>query len=90
MRNLTQSTYDRIVEKVRPLASDRYPKGLANQDARDLLLAYESALQLLDALVGVSHNASGSREVREAEEFLYLEDGFPRVGLDVSDDDDFV
>lgn len=46
MRNLTQSTYDRIKECLDP-ASDRWARRIAPQDVRDLLEAFEHAIELL-------------------------------------------
>lgn len=81
MKNISQATYDRIRTQTRDTADSWRPR-VMGQDVRDLLAAYEEAVELLDNLVGVSHNASGSREVHEAEEFLYLESGEPRVHLE--------
>jgi hypothetical protein len=86
MRNLTQSTYNRIVHKLRDNA-DRHARSLTSIDASDLLAAYESAMELLDALMDVSHNASGSRESIEAGEFLYFPNGEPRVEIEKRDTD---
>lgn len=81
MRNLTQSTYDRICRKLRD-NSDRYPQSLTSVDAKDLLLAYEGAMELLDGCLErePQPNAVG--------EFLYLQNGEPRVELEKSDDDE--
>lgn len=77
-RNLSQSTYDRITDRLRD-TGDRFPRKLHTQDARDLLEAYEGALRLLD---GMLYHHSGSMPTREAEAFVYLESGEPRVELD--------
>ncbi len=50
MKNLTQDTYNHLVHKLRN-QSDRFPRSITAQDAKDLLLAYESAVQLLDAVM---------------------------------------
>jgi hypothetical protein len=79
MRNLTQSTYERIVATLRD-TSDKPARPLSTVDARDLLEAFEGALELLDEAqnAGIDH----ATVQRQAEEFLYLDNGDPRIELD--------
>lgn len=77
MRNLTQSTYDRITDSLRD-TGDRFPRALHSVDALDLLEAYEGAVALLDDIC--EHVCCANTD--EAHEFLYLESGEPRVILD--------
>jgi hypothetical protein len=78
MRNLSQSTYNRIVDRLRD-TGDRFPRGIHPVDAADLLEAYESAVRLLDHIL---ESCVGSKHVSDAEDFLYLPTGEPRVELD--------
>ncbi len=82
MKNLSQSTYDRIKLRLQP-ASDRFAEPLRAQDAKDLLEAYEGALRLLDRVLNEDKTL---RLTHEAEEFVYLESGEPRVELDTDEE----
>lgn len=89
MRNLTQSTYDRIANQLRRSSGpgDRWADRHINaQDARDLLEAYESAVTLLDQLVHTNHDLAGSDFIESVDEFLYLPDRYPRVPRVTIDD----
>ena len=82
--NISQKTYSDLEDKLyRRFDSHR----LSPVQVRELLEAYEHAVILLDNLVGVSHNASGSKELLAAEEFLYLDNGQPRVILSAESND---
>lgn len=84
MRNLSQATYDHIR---RTLDNGGLgPSGVVSRTAaRDLLEAYESAVQLLDNLLASMHAPSENAEQAEAmlaaEDFLYDTDGCGRVEL---------
>jgi hypothetical protein len=87
MRNLTQSTYDRIVESVRD-TGDRYPRRISTIDTCDLLRAYEGALDLLEQLIHTNHDLGGSDFIRDVRSFLKTPTGRTRVELDREDLDD--
>lgn len=81
MKNLTQSTYDRITDQLRD-TGDRFPRALHAQDAKDLLEAYEGAVRLLDLITEEAGTSARLEAQEPCEHFLYLEDGLPRVELD--------
>jgi broad specificity phosphatase PhoE len=87
MRNLSQSTYDRIVESVRD-TGDRYPRRISTIDASDLLRAYETAADLLEQLIHTNHDLGGSDFIRDVHAFLKTPTGRIRVELDRADLDD--
>lgn len=83
MKNLSQETYDRITNQLRRSSGpgDRWAdRRIAAQDSRDLLEAYEAAIALLDRILGEC--AYPSPLEPEVAEFLYLDNGNPRVELD--------
>lgn len=87
MRNLSQSTYDRIVDSVRD-TGDRFPRRISTVDTCDLLRAYETAADLLEQLVATNHDLGGSDFIRDVHAFLRTPTGRPRVELDRADPDD--
>jgi hypothetical protein len=81
MRNLTQSTYDRIVQDLRN-TGDRWARRPHTLDAKDLLEAYEAAVTLLDKALECAGMDMGTDLEQEVASFLYLDNGEPRVELD--------
>lgn len=74
-RNIHQATYNRLLGHV---AARTQPAAI---DVRDLLRAYEDAITILDNLINTNHDLHGSEQLQDAEEFLYLASGDPRVEL---------
>jgi uncharacterized protein HemY len=76
---MKQGTYSLIVKALRP-ESDQWARTLDVTRARLLLEAYEEAIRLLDQAqnAGINHPTVQ----RQVEEFLYLDNGEPRVTLE--------
>lgn len=76
--NLSQATYDRIKQALGP-KGDTYSARVSTLALRDLLEAYEEAIELLDECqnIGIDHPTHR----RNVEDFLYLENGEPRVHI---------
>ena len=87
MKNLSQSTYDRICRKLRD-GSDRFPRSLTSIDASDLLLAYESAMKLLGLALVDCYLTDEEHALINA--FTMTETGNPRVVLEATDDTETV
>ncbi len=79
MKNISQSTYDRITDGLRD-QGDRFPRGIHPVDARDLLEAYEAALGLLDRILLECACPFPLEGI--VSDFVYAENGEPRVELD--------
>jgi hypothetical protein len=77
MRNLSQSTYARINRKV--LSFGLTGARASMQDLKDLLEAYESAVTLLDNLVGSATWREQEAAEKVAQDFLFLDNGEPHV-----------
>jgi hypothetical protein len=74
--NISQATYDRIYGGLARGARAN------NIDVRDLLRAYEDAIELLDETLSVAGMDMGADLEAETSGFLYLDNGQPRVTLD--------
>lgn len=85
-RNISQATYDRLVDAVRTPKGDAWRPRITGQDARDLLEAYEAAVTLLDQLVHTNHDLAGSDFLESVDAFLYLPDRYPRIHRVILDD----
>lgn len=70
-KNLTHATYERLCQR----AESSTPQ--SSMDVADLLEAYENACLLLDKALETSF----ARVENEVSEFLYTDNGDPRVNL---------
>lgn len=77
-KNISQATYNRMHAAL--CAGGAFTR----QDCKDLLRAYEDAMELLDRVCGEDSTSRGTW--RDVEEFLFLENGQPRVRLDGADE----
>ncbi len=75
-RNISQSTYDRLMKNLEKNC------GFTVTDCRDLLRAYEDSVELLDEMIDAAGMEVTQTLNDEVTEFLYLENGDPRVVLD--------
>jgi hypothetical protein len=67
--NISQRTYEALAN------AEAGGRAYNRQDVQDLLEAYEAAVELIDSML-----FHGSKS-RDAEDFLYLETGEPRVSF---------
>jgi hypothetical protein len=78
---ISQATYDRLCNARVPSTDDRGRElRFAPQDVRDLLRAFEEAIELLDECQNAGIEPRALRE--QVEDHLYRADGEPRIVLE--------